>query len=404
MTAVHLINRLPTLVLHLKSPVDVLEEKFPKVRLRNGLKPRIFRCVIYVHSPLWSPDKLSAKALKCVFIGYSNTQKGYKCYHPLTRRVIISKDIVFDENRFYYQPNTEVNKEQDSINREIPTPLPSLDIYERKKVQSPQDIREDTMPFDSELPAEGDDQLSAYPKYYMRRKKQPVMHPQDNKEDITDRVPPEEGTLTEKTESKKSEEEELPIAVRKPTRTCVKPVPYSISNYINYDRVSPSYKTFLTGLSHVVVPTTVGEAVRYPHWRKAMDEEMQALIKKQTWEVVDIRKGIKPVGYRWVFNIKYNTDGGIERYKARLVAKGYTQTYGVDYKETFAPVAKMNTIRILLSLAVNLDWKLRQYDIKIAFLHGDLEEEIYMTPPPGYEDSYEENKIYKLRKTLYGLK
>ena len=107
MTAVHLINRLPTKVLHLKSLVDVLEEKFPKVRLRNGLRPRIFGCVSYVHSPHWSPDKLSTKALKCGFIGYSNTQKGYKCYHPLTRRVIISKDIVFDENRFYYQPNTE---------------------------------------------------------------------------------------------------------------------------------------------------------------------------------------------------------------------------------------------------------------------------------------------------------
>ena len=114
--------------------------------------------------------------------------------------MIISKDIVFDENRFYYQPNIEVNKEQDSINREILTPLPSLDIHERKKVQSPQDIRENTMPFDSQLLAEGDDQLSTCPKYYMRRKKQPIMRPQDNKEDITDRVPPEEDALTEKTE------------------------------------------------------------------------------------------------------------------------------------------------------------------------------------------------------------
>ena len=135
-----------------------------------------------------------------------------------------------------------------------------------------------------------------------------------------------------------------------------------------------------------------------------MDEEMQALIKNQMWEVLYIRKGIKLLGCRWVFNIKYNADGRIERYKARLVAKGYTQTYGVDYKETFVPVAKMNAICILLSLAVNLDWKLRQYDIKNAFPHGDLEEEIYMTFPRGYEDSYEENEICKLRKKLYGLK
>ena len=102
--------------------------------------------------------------------------------------------------------------------------------------------------------------------------------------------------------------------------------------------------------------------------------------------------------------MKYNLDGQIKRYKARLVAKGYTQTYGVDYKETFAPVAKMNIIHRLISLAVNLDWKLRQYDIKNAFLHEDLDEEISMTLPPGNEGSYERDKICRLRKALYGLK
>ena len=86
-----------------------------------------------------------------------------------------------------------------------------------------------------------------------------------------------------------------------------------------------------------------------------MDEEMQALIKNQTWEAVNMRRGIKPIGCRWFFNVKYNTNGQIEIYKARLVTKGYTQTSEVDYKETFASVAKMNTFGILISLAVNLD-------------------------------------------------
>ena len=95
---------------------------------------------------------------------------------------------------------------------------------------------------------------------------------------------------------------------------------------------------------------------------------MQALMKNQTWEVVNLEKGMNPVGCRLVFTIKYNSDGTIERYKTRLVAKGYTQTYGVDYEETFAPVAKMNTIQILMSLAVNLNWKLKQYDILKYYL------------------------------------
>ena len=107
-----------------------------------------------------------------------------------------------------------------------------------------------------------------------------------------------------------------------------------------------------------------------------MDDEMTALVGNQTWELVNLPSGKKPVGCRWVYTIKCNSDGSIERYKARLVAKGYTQTYGIDYQETFAPVAKMNTIRVLISLAVNLDWELLQYDIKNAFLDGELKEEI----------------------------
>lgn len=114
-----------------------------------------------------------------------------------------------------------------------------------------------------------------------------------------------------------------------------------------------------------------------------MEEEHQALHKNHTWTMVKPPKGKKVVGSRWINKIKFKSDGTIERHKARLVAHGFTQTYGVDYKETFAHVAKMNIVRVLLSVAINCAWPLFQMDVKNAFLHGDLEEEVYMKLPPG---------------------
>lgn len=135
-----------------------------------------------------------------------------------------------------------------------------------------------------------------------------------------------------------------------------------------------------------------------------MTEEMTALEKNQTWELVPLPEGKRPVGCRWVYTVKCKPDGSIDRYKARLVAKGFTQTYGIDYQETFAPVAKINTIRVLISLAANFGWPLQQYDVKNAFLHGDLQEEVYMTLPPGYDAQNCSNVVCKLQKALYGLK
>src|SRR5664279_5113238 len=124
-----------------------------------------------------------------------------------------------------------------------------------------------------------------------------------------------------------------------------------------------------------------------------MDVEMEALNKNGTWSLVELPKGKKPVGCKWVYTIKFGANGEVERYKARLVAKGFTQTYGIDFQETFSPVAKLNTIRVLLSLAANLDWPLHQFDVKNAFLHGNLKEEIYMDIPPGYEQLGREEKV-----------
>lgn len=152
------------------------------------------------------------------------------------------------------------------------------------------------------------------------------------------------------------------------------------------------------------VPRNVQEALNDLNWKLAVMEEMNALRRSGTWEIVDPPRGKKIVGCKWVFTIKCNADGSVERYKARLVAKGFTQTYGIDYQETFAPVAKINSIRILLSLAVNSDWPLHQLDVKNAFLIGDLKEEVFMSLPPGFEKRLGSDKVCRLKKSLYGLK
>ena len=160
----------------------------------------------------------------------------------------------------------------------------------------------------------------------------------------------------------------------------------------------------LQKISEVQIRNSVEEALSIVEWKSAVEEELRALEKNSTWEICDLPRGKKPVGCKWVFTVKTKADGSIERFKARLVAKGFTQSYGIDYQETFAPVAKLNSIRVLLSLAANLDWPLYQLDVKNAFLNGDLDEEVYMEIPPGTKNATNGSKVCRLMKSLYGLK
>src|SRR5438270_2731243 len=135
-----------------------------------------------------------------------------------------------------------------------------------------------------------------------------------------------------------------------------------------------------------------------------MQEELQALKKNNTWELVTLPAGKRAVGCKWVYTVKQTPEGKVDKYKARLVAKGYSQTYGIDYDETFAPVAKMSTVRMLVFCAANFGWPLHQVDIKNAFLHGDLQEEVYVEMPPGFGTQQTTGKVCRLKKSLYGLK
>ncbi|GJR88128.1 retrovirus-related pol polyprotein from transposon TNT 1-94 [Tanacetum coccineum] len=135
-----------------------------------------------------------------------------------------------------------------------------------------------------------------------------------------------------------------------------------------------------------------------------MKLEIQALEKNHTWILVPLPPGKTPIGNKWVYKIKHKADGAIERYKARLVAKGFNQKEGIDYTETFAPVAKMVTVRTLLNVVVQNDWIIKQLDVNNAFFHGDLHEDVYMQVPQGYTHNLPSNIVCKLTKSLYNLK
>ncbi|XP_070674720.1 uncharacterized protein [Malus domestica] len=158
-----------------------------------------------------------------------------------------------------------------------------------------------------------------------------------------------------------------------------------------------------TNLS-LIEPTSYKSTLKNPIWFKAMQEEISALHTQGTWNLVVLPSLKNLVGCKWIFKIKRHSNGTIARHKARLVAKGFSQEPGIDYGETFSPVVKPTTVRLVLTLAAQFGWSLRQLDVKNAFLHGILEDEVYMAQPPGFEDVHHPHLVCKLQKSLYGLK
>ncbi|CAL2258196.1 unnamed protein product [Prunus armeniaca] len=154
----------------------------------------------------------------------------------------------------------------------------------------------------------------------------------------------------------------------------------------------------------IIEPENFAEASKDKAWQKAMEIEMEMIEKNETWELVD-RPSDKPViGVKCIYKTKLNLDGSIQKHKARLVVKGYAQKPGIDFNETFAPVARLDTIRTLIALAAQKGWKLYQLDVKSAFLNGVLKEEVYVDQSDGFVTTNYEDKVYKLKKALYGLK
>nr|AFP55546.1 gag-pol polyprotein [Rosa rugosa] len=448
--ASHLINRLPSAPLQGRVPLEVLSN-YVSIPSSNTLPARVFGCVAYVHLYKNQRSKLDARALKCVFVGYGSHQKGYKCYHPQSQKFYVTMDVSFSEDACYFLPPVTprqgersyyyedlFNGQDESLESEF-SRLECLGTELENEGRNSTDLS-------SELETENRENMDLVGEEALGNvlpTGQPDQSDQSAGEIVSDPVSDNvlqssDGVLNNSSVSPshsavspaQSSPEVCPnlslsnsssVSGSVPTKilpsrstrgqppkhyepTLSAKAKYPVAKYVSTHRLSKPYAAFVNQLSSVSLPSKVQDAMKDEKWMKAMTVEMDALEKNCTWELVSLPQGKKTVGCRWVYTVKHNSDGSVDRYKARLVAKGYTQKYGVDYDETFAPVAKINTIRVLLSLAANLDWPLQQFDVKNAFLHGDLHEEVYMDLPPGYGTSTGEQVVCKLKKSLYGLK
>jgi hypothetical protein len=178
---------------------------------------------------------------------------------------------------------------------------------------------------------------------------------------------------------------------------------YPISHYVSHHQLSNAHSSFVLSLHSQPEPKSNVDASKHDCWKHAIEVELQALEKTGTWKLVDLPPNVKAIGCRWIYKIKFHADGSIERYKARLVAKGYNQIEGLDYFDTYSPVAKLTTVRLVIALSSIHNRHLHQLDVNNAFLHGELQEDVYMIVPPGIKTD-KPNQVCKLQKSLYGLK
>ncbi|KAK2373518.1 hypothetical protein QL285_074549 [Trifolium repens] len=192
-----------------------------------------------------------------------------------------------------------------------------------------------------------------------------------------------------------------------PNIQCNKPAthdPIVTRSHHNIFKPKKLYVATKHDLQENLEPSTITQAPKIAHWRDACSAEFNALMSNGAWTLVPPQKHTNVVDCKWLFRIKRNSDGSVARYKARLVAKGFTQTPDLDFKETFAPVVKPQTIKVILTIALRQGWTLHQMDVNNAFLQEQLSEDVYMQQPPGFIHSEFPHRVCKLKKAIYGLK
>lgn len=394
MTAIYLKNRSPTKALSGGLPEH--EWTGSSVDL-SGL--RVFGCIAYAFVPKQKRQKMDAKAKKYIMVGYGDTCKGYRLSDPSNPRVVIySRTVSFLENEFL-QPNTLAERDRSQFyyidqsifnsnnnmyndNNNINSNTDQISSQHNFNNDSSNDVSVS----DAEIRATVPSPLSDI--HY-------CTGDEGDGDDIHDDV---ESSLPEPSleGGEMTVSDKFDVSVSRPVRSTRGNIP---ERYRGYDMTS-----LMAENASPDDPLTYEEAMAShdkEEWSNAMESEYNSLVKNKVWSLVDRPEGENIVKCKWVFKKKFDTAGKLTKYKARLVARGFSQKEGIDYTDTFSPVVRHSTLRILFSLAIELDLKIDHVDVTTAFLNGELDETIFMEQPLGFKA---DDKVCLLRKSLYGLK
>jgi hypothetical protein len=430
LAATFLINRLPSKVINHTTPLERLFHVKP-----NYTALRTFGCSCWPNLRPYNKHKLQFRSKECVFLGYINLHKGFKCLDVSTGRIYVSRDVVFDEGIFPFSklhPNAGAKLRSEillspSLFSSWPEHATMFDHM--PNISSSHHFSEETneqdagtlvpasaqSPEDSSVPyGSGSSPLGNTRPSVDRGENNSITSPDLNltSGDMTEETmledvsAPDPDPIAVSARSSMDANEIVPSpSTTTPNSATTSPRPHTrLQAGVRRPKIYTDGTVRYGFLTSSGEPQYLEEALKNKSWKHAMDEEYDALMKNRTWHLVPPQKGRNIIDCEWVYKIKRKADGSLDRYKARLVAKGFKQRYGIDYEDTFSPVVKSVTIRIILSIAVSRGWSIRQLDVQNAFLHGYLKEDVYMKQPPGYEDKTRYDYVCKLDKALYGLK
>ena len=327
-TSVYLLNLSPTKAVQNRTPLEAWKGMQPTVSHLH-----IFGCIAYTLIPSPQHQKLDKKPQKCIFIGYSIESKAYKLYNPVTCKVIISRDVIFNED--------------------------AKSVWSEDKVPAHQTIPLESIEVAS--PTSNSPAINSSNSASQRSQSSPSnSHASPSNSNGQTESSSSSATVGENSSTRSISTDESPIR-----RVC---------------SLKEIYETCDFALT-VSDPTSYEEAVEKDEWRQAMQDELLAIQRNKTWDLVPLSKDKQAIGLKWVFKTKFGLDGSVQRHKAWLVAKGYSQMHGVDFDETFFPVARFEIVRLFLVLAAQQQWPVYQLDVKSAFLNGELQEEVYVEQP-----------------------